>query len=362
MAQQALRILILAPYPPGQAPSQRFRFEHYLEELENRGHSYKYQSFWDERTWAILYQPGQKLGKIWGLLKGYLRRCLLLFELSAYDRVYIHREVAPLGPPFFEWCIAKLWRKRIIFDYDDAIWLPNTSQQNKIAAALKWHKKTASICSWAWRVSAGNTFLCDYARQAGASDCRLIPTVVDTQGRHNRLQNQRTTKAALGWTGSHSTLPYLEVLRPVLQKLAEEYEFDFYLICNSPPEKPYPNMRFIQWREEREIEDLLLFHIGLMPLEDTPWAKGKCAFKAIQYMALGIVPLLSPVGANTELVEEGKTGFFCQEPEQWLCRLKELLNSPELRQTLGQAARKGIELAYSVASSKEAFFQILEEE
>nr|MCU0355504.1 hypothetical protein [Cytophagales bacterium] len=117
------------------------------------------EPFLDNATWKILYRPGHTGRKVRGIAKGFLRRLLLLFVVPRYDIVFIHREAAPLGPPVFEWIIAKILRKRIVFDFDDAIWLPNTSENNRLAARLKWHQKTASICRWAWKISAGNKYL-----------------------------------------------------------------------------------------------------------------------------------------------------------------------------------------------------------
>ena len=356
------KILFWAPYPPGQAPSQRFRFEHYLGLLAEAGHSYAYESFWDEAAWQALYQKGRLGAKIGGLIRGYWRRCLGLWRARHYDWIYLHREAAPLGPPLFEWILTKILRKKLIFDYDDAIWLPNTSSQNRLAAGLKWHQKTVSICAWAHKVSAGNAYLGQYAQGQGAKQVHIIPTVVETQDRHNRLQSQENTKPALGWTGSHSTLIYLEALRPVLETLAQELDFEFVLICNQPPAQPFPKMRFVPWSAETEVEDLLRFHLGLMPLEADAWAEGKCGFKAIQYMALGIPALVSPVGVNAQVVRHQVDGWHCVKPEDWLGALRQLLRDAPLRQRLGYEARARIEAHYSVQATQAAFLKLFEEE
>lgn len=161
----ALRILFLTPYPPGRAPSQRFRFEQYLDILTAHGHQYRLAPFLSEATWRILYQPGQALQKALGILGGFGRRVGHLLAAPAYDFVFVHREAAPLGPPIFEWLLAKVLRKRVIYDFDDAIWLANTSEANKIAAGFKWHHKVGSICRWAYKNSCGNAYLATYARQ-----------------------------------------------------------------------------------------------------------------------------------------------------------------------------------------------------
>src|SRR5690606_37637078 len=139
---------------------------------------------------------------------GFFRRKILLFKACKYDYIFIHREVAPLGPPIFEWFLAKMLQKRIIYDFDDAIWLTNTSENNKLAAGLKWHQKVDAISKWAYKVSCGNTFLCDYARQFN-NNVVLNPTTIDTENMHNPalLQKQVNSVLVIGWTGTHSTLP-----------------------------------------------------------------------------------------------------------------------------------------------------------
>ena len=126
-----MNILILAPYPKGEAPSQRFRFEQYLDILTANGISFQYKPFLTEKAWKILYLPGKHAPKAFWILLGFLKRAALLMTVHKYDYVFIHREASPIGPPVFEWLIAKVCRKKIIYDFDDAIWLANTSEQNK---------------------------------------------------------------------------------------------------------------------------------------------------------------------------------------------------------------------------------------
>jgi glycosyltransferase involved in cell wall biosynthesis len=351
-----VRILFLVPYPPGRAPSQRFRFEQYLDILTAAGHQYKLAPFLSVATWNVLYKPGQAAAKAWGILSGFARRIGLLFQLPAYDFVFIHREAAPLGPPLLEWIITKVLRKKVIYDFDDAIWLANTSEVNKVAASLKWHHKTASICGWVRRNSCGNSYLATYARQFNP-EVVVNPTTIDTVHLHNRVRDQSSPgRLVIGWTGTHSTLKYLDQVVPVLAKLeAEGLDFEFRVISNQPPQFPLRSLAFLPWRKETEIADLLGFHVGLMPLEDDPWAKGKCAFKALQYMALGVPALVSPVGMNTEVVQHGHNGFVCATPAEWEASLRALLADAGLRQRLGQAARATIEARYSVTSNTANF-------
>ena len=353
-----MRILFLIPYPPGKAPSQRFRFEQYLASLAEQGHSYTLAPFLSDATWAILYKPGHALAKVGGILRGFGRRVALLMSVPAFDFVFIHREAAPIGPPVLEWLIARVLGKKIIYDFDDAIWIANTSEANKIAAGLKWHQKVGNICRWAHKISCGNAYLRDYARQFNPAAV-VNPTTIDTVHLHNRIRDQRAPgRLVIGWTGTHSTLKYLAQLVPVLAELETRHDFEFRVISNQPPALPLKSLRFQPWRKETEIEDLAGLHIGLMPLEDDPWAQGKCAFKALQYMALGIPALVSPVGMNPEVVQSGRNGYVCRSPAEWRQALEALLLDAELRIRLGAAARTTVEQRYSVQANTQNFLRL----
>ncbi len=312
--------------------------------------------FMSLKTWRVLYKPGNYRQKIGGILWGFIKRWLLMFRLSKFDFVFIHREAAPVGYPLFEWIIAKVWRKKIVYDFDDAIWLPNTSAQNSLVAKIKFHRKTALICKWAYKVSVGNEYLGDYARQFN-DQVIYNPTTIDTLHLHNQTQAQTNKRLVIGWTGSHSTLPYLDFLEPILQRLEKTYDFDFQVIANHPPQLNLKSLVYKPWNKATEIQDLLQFNIGVMPLYDDQWAQGKCGFKALQYMALGIPPLVSPVGVNTQIVQDQENGFVCNTPEEWYQALSKLMQSPELRVKLGARARQTVENHYSVRANQNNFVE-----
>lgn len=353
-----MHILFLVPYPTGKAPSQRFRFEQYFEALRAAGHTFRVAPFLSDATWTILYKPGRQGQKALGILAGFARRVALLATVPKYDFVFIHREASPIGPPVFEWLIAKVFGKKIIYDFDDAIWIPNTSEANRVVAGVKWHHKVGSICRWAYKISCGNAYLRDYARQFNPQAV-VMPTTIDTVHLHNQVRDQHTPgKLVIGWTGTHSTLQYLAQVVPVLARLEEEFAFEFRVISNQPPALTLRSLVFVPWRKETEIADLLTFHVGLMPLKDDPWAKGKCAFKALQYMALGIPALVSPVGMNTEVVRNGVNGYVCATPQEWETAIRTLLEDESLRAHLGKAARKTVEENYSVTANRRTFLTL----
>lgn len=353
------KILFLTPYPLGVAPSQRFRFEQYFEILKENGFDFDSQSFIDKQTWEILYLKGNLTKKVVGIFRGFLRRFYLLFFLKKYHFIFIHREAAPLFPPIFEFLIAKVFQKKIIYDFDDAIWLPNTSKQNRISAFLKFHQKVKWICRWAYKISAGNDYLCTYARQFNPNTL-LNPTTIDMSHhqKSNSQEVQTGDKIVIGWTGSHSTLKYLHEIEQVIKEIEKNYPIHFLVIANQKPEIQLDSLIFLPWKKESEIEDLSKIHIGIMPLTDDEWAKGKCGFKALQYMSLGIPTLASPVGVNTSIIQDGKNGFLCNTTEVWRERLIVLIENESLRIELGKNAQQTVEKYYSVQANKENFLRL----
>jgi len=345
------------PYPIGVAPSQRFRVELFLPRLEMEGYSFKLLTFLDKKAWSILYNPGNRLLKAWGTLKGFFRRVKHLFESTKADYVFIHREATPLGPPVFEWLLAKIFRKKIIFEYDDAIWIPGGE---KISWIKKWVKATWKIkyiIKWSYKIAAGNNFLCEYASQYNSS-VFLIPTVVDTKQGHFKQRDQNVgDKIVVGWTGTHTTLHNLEVIEGVIPELKKELDFEFLVISNKPPQW---NFDFIykQWDLATEQEDLLKMHIGIMPSKQGAWFEGKCGFKLIQYHACGIPAIASLTQVNSLITLHNETGFIANNKDEWKNYLKKLIVNAQLRSSMGANAREHIEKNYSLSSLFHAFVSL----
>jgi glycosyltransferase involved in cell wall biosynthesis len=277
--------------------------------------------------------------------------------VAPYDYVFIHREASPIGPPVFEWVISKLWKKRIIYDFDDAVWIPNTTTENKIVSWIKAFWKIKYICKWAYKVVGGNEYLCNYAKNYN-SNVILIPTCVDVVNQHAGIKNQNTDKIVIGWTGSHSTMLFLNNVIDVLQQIAKEFDTEIIIISNRAPQFHFHKMRFIPWNESSEIYNLMEMNIGIMPLEDDPWCEGKCGFKLIQYMSLGIPAIASPVGVNKKIIEEGVNGLLCTTKEEWYNALAILIKSKNLRIQMGLAGRKKVETNFSLQANAGSFLAL----
>lgn len=360
MSKESRSILFLFPYPADLGPSQRFRFFQYLSELEHRGVSYTLRPLYSVSEYSAIYRPGTFiLYKVLVLVYLFFKRFFQLFSVASYSVVFIHRELYPLGPPIFEWIIAKVFKKKIIYDFDDAIWLPQYQDKPRLLDKLRNPSKVNSIIKWSWKVSCGNAYLAQHARIYN-QQVVINPTTIDTEYLHNRIKDQRTEKLVIGWTGTYSTLMYLEPLIPLIRKLEEQYDFELLVIANQKPDFDCRSLRFIPWNKDTEIDDLLRMNVGVMPLLDDDWTRGKCGFKALQYMALGIPAVISPVGVNTEIVTQGVNGYLCATDEEWYRAFEALLKNPELRIQQGKAARETVLERYSVKSNTDNFLNLFE--
>ncbi len=350
------RILFLTPYPFGRVASQRFRFEQYWDVL-SKEYELKFQSFLSERSFNSLYKRGRIIKKAFGVICGFIRRFFILFQVNKFDFIFIHREASPIGPPVFEWFIARVFQKQIIYDFDDAIWLSNTSNENRIAAMLKCHWKVKYICSWSQKVTCGNDFLCDYARKFN-SNTIYVPTTLDMEEIAKKSVQVVPTIKVLGWTGTHSTLKYLGWLIPVLQKLQKLQSFRFIVIADKDPKPDLEKYSFIPWNKATEWEDLATLDIGLMPLEQTEWEEGKCGFKALQYMALGIPAIASPTDANNKIITDSLNGFICESEQEWENRISSLLIDEKKCELFSNNGRKKVEDMFSKMAWKKIYLSL----
>lgn len=354
------KILFIVPYPLDTAPSQRFRVEQFLPAIQKAGMAWHIKPFFSARAWHILYKKGSLPGKGLEILKGLAKRFwLILFQVHRYDVIFIHREAAPLGPPLFEWIIRFIWRRKFILDFDDAIWVPIITRENKGAMALKCFWKVKYLCKWAGINLAGNNYLADFAISSGASKAIFFPTVVDTRNRFVIPgSNTKNRKPVIGWTGSHSTIHYLNSCIEVLQKVKEKTDFTFVVIADKKPEIDIA-YEFVAWNKYSEIECLKRFDIGIMPLKHTPTSEGKCGFKLIQYMAMGIPAIADDTRANSDIVDSGINGFICHTDADWQHAITLLLQDETLRKEMGEKARKKVEAHFSLASREGQLLEVL---
>ena len=357
MEKKNKEILMIVQYPENVSPGQRFRFELYKDTLIQNGYHVTTKPFLDKKGYEVIHRYGFYLHKFFAILKGFIGRLLLLFQINKFDFIFLQREVAPVGPPVFEWLYARLFHKKIIYDFDDAIWMHAVSDQNKLARNFKNAGKVKSICKWAHKVSGGNEYLCNYARQYNPHVV-YNPTCVDTKKRHNLIANHDVERISIAWTGSFSTLKYLTIVETALQQLQKQYDFDIKIICNAKPTLNLKNVKFVEWSEKNEISELASCQIGLMPLSTEEWSEGKCGFKLIQYMALGIPAVSSFVGVNKTILEEGINGYFASSDTDWYNAIEKLIVDANLRKKMGLAGQHKVIAQYSLQSNESNFLNL----
>jgi glycosyltransferase involved in cell wall biosynthesis len=352
------KILFIAAHRKNRAPNQRFRFEQYLEYLEKHGITCELSYLISASDDKIMYSPGNLLGKILIGLKAGFRRFKDVLNKNEYDYIFIVREAFMTGSTFFEKQFGKS-RAKIIYDFDDSIWIDVVSENNKLLGWLKNADKTSQIIGMADLVMAGNKFLADYAERFNANVV-IVPTTIDTD-LYVPKYNADKKVLSIGWSGSLSTIEHFKYALPALEQLKKKYgnKIDFRVIGDANYKNPDLNIVGQAWNFSNEVADLNQFDIGIMPLPDTEWAWGKCGLKALQYMALEIPTVISPVGVNREIISDGVNGFLAASIDEWVGKLSLLIDDSELRIKVGQSGRKTVDDKYSVKSQQARYLELI---
>ncbi|MBW7995582.1 MAG: glycosyltransferase family 4 protein [Candidatus Glassbacteria bacterium] len=353
-------ILFIVPYPP-QGASNRFRVLQFLPGLEKEGIGARVRPFYSQALWRILYREGKVFRKLLLGLGCAVNRLLDLWRALAYDMVFIHRESFPVGPAWFERCL-RLLGKPYIYDFDDAVFLPNAARSNRLFARLKCPGKTAAVVRMSSLTIAGNSYLADFARRSGAGRVEIVPTVVNTEVFRPARSRSAQEAVVVGWIGSATTIDFLAPFIDIWQRVIERIpEARLRIVGGSLPE-PWPaGVECVAWSMDTEVSELQRFDIGIMPMPDNQWTRGKCAFKAIEYMAAGVPAVCSPVGMNLDLITHGKTGFLPGDENEWTETIIRLAGDPELRSAVGTAGRSVIEENFSLQAVQPRLLRIIRE-
>lgn len=334
-----LRVLFLTRYPVAGA-SSRYRVFQYLPWLEQAGIECTVQSLMDDRLYELSFSPGRTLAKIWFTARAVLRRLRCLARWRHYDVIYLQREMLPFGPPWIE-----RWMKRrgavMAFDYDDALFIGKPSRYNRLASLLRAPGKVRETLGLVDLVVAGNDWLRDQAIAEGGRAVTL--EVAEDTRRFDGIRRDPGQPVVIGWLGSTSTVKYLRLIEPVLRELAARHPtLRFELMGGGEFAMEGVPWKLLPWSLEGEVEALGRWHIGLMPLPDEDWARGKSGGKARTYMAAGVVPVCQAIGYNLQLVEHGRTGMLCHGPDDWKDALERLIGDAHLRQAMARAAREEV--------------------
>jgi len=347
------KILFVVAHRPDRSPSQRFRFEQYFDFLNANGYTHEVSYLLNETDDKIFYSTGNFLKKIKIIIKSAIQRFKDVKRANNFDIIFIQREAFMVGAAFFEKKFNKS-KSKIVFDFDDSIWLLDTSNANKRWKWLKSETKTGKIISYSSIIFAGNQFLADYAKKFN-SNVKIIPTTINTK---EYIRNNSVTainkSICIGWSGSITTIKHFEYALPFLKKIKQKYGDKVAIKVIG--DKSYRNEELgitgIDWKKEDEINELSGIDIGIMPLPDDLWANGKCGLKGLQYMALEIATIMSPVGVNKDIIQDGENGFLANTVDEWIEKISQLVESPQLRKKLSENGRKTVVDNYSVHSQQ----------
>lgn len=351
-----MKVLLLSKYPRKGA-SSRLRSFQYFPFLKEQGVEVVISPLFDERYLNLLYETGRKPRFHSVLL--YLRRLWAFIQCFRYDVVWIEYELLPYMPAFGE-RLLKLFSRPYVVDYDDAVFHNYDLSGNRWVRRLLGRKIDAVMRN-ASVVIAGNKYLADRARQAGADRVVLIPTVVDWV-RYQPQSFSEDEDPIIGWIGSPSTQKYVIGIRDAIALACRETGARLVLVGATPAvadELPGIPVEVLPWSEDSEAELVGKMSVGIMPLEDGPWERGKCGYKLIQYMACAVPVVASPVGVNPAIVEESHCGLLAESPDDWSKSLRGLLDSRERRGEMGRAGRLAVESHYSLQVQAPVLHQVL---
>jgi glycosyltransferase involved in cell wall biosynthesis len=343
-----IRILALSPIPE-EGAGCRFRIAQFIPYLESAGIDVTLRSLFTPEFFRLVYKPGHYLHKAVTFAGLTLKRLDSLRDASQFDIVFIYRELFPLGPALVERLLA-MRGPAVVFDFDDAIFLPSVSDANRLIAALKHPRKVASIIRHSDHVIAGNEYLAAYARRFN-DRVTTIPTCVDTHRFTGATSPppRDPARPVVGWIGSPTTASYIRALIPVLQRVNQQHPFVLRISgAGEPMTAPGLTIENAAWSLDREVELFNTCDVGVYPLADDEWSKGKCGFKAIEFMACAVPVVAAAVGVNKEIVQDGVNGFLAATPEEWVDKLGRLLADAALRTRFAAAGRRTVEDRYSL--------------
>jgi glycosyltransferase involved in cell wall biosynthesis len=342
-----LKVLALSPIPE-EGAGCRFRVTQYIPYLREAGFDVTVSSFYSRDYFGFVYRPGNYLRKATGFMALAWRRFRELFSMRQYDLVLLYREAIPIGPPVVERWIRRLGIP-IVYDFDDAIFLPAVSEANRAFSFLKSPRRASQILAISNQVSVGNEFLAAYARQFNRH-VTVIPTAVDTERFVPRADpGDPNRRLVVGWIGSPTTIRYLETIAGVLAEVSKRHPFTLKVSgAGRPVDFPGVDVQEVPWSMADEVSLFNTCDIGVYPLTDDDWARGKCGFKAIQCMACGVPVVAAAVGVNREIITHGVNGMLAATPQDWIDHLGRLLTDPDLRRGMAVAGRRTIQERYSL--------------
>ena len=355
------RVLFIATYPADLAPGQRYRFEQYFSAIRAAGGEATLSPFYSGSAYRIIHEPGSLLFKIALTVWGFVRRLRDVLRARLYDAVFVYREASPVNLYPLEATLLAVARYSL-YDFDDSIWIQDTSEANRAFRFLKSGSKVPKIIAKADRTLVANPYLQAYAEQVGGN-VHIMPTTIDAAMYDAQIAYRTGSELTVGWTGSNTTLKYLVDLLPVLERVFDQVPFKLRLVGGSEMvlDTKIP-VELVRWSSEREVDDLLPMDVGINPMPVAPWTRGKSALKVMQYMALGIPSICVRYSFSEIFMRSGENGLLAADDDDWEQSLLRLLMDDALRERLGRFGRETIRSGFTNAVHEERFLMHLRAE
>ena len=351
------KVLFIAHHRKDRSPGQRYRFEQFFSYLEENGLSCKLANIITEEDDRVLYSHGNYFKKAKIAWRAVRTRSRNLKTIKEFDLVVIYREAVLTGSIYFEKKLAKKGVP-VLYDFDDAIWVKDVSEGNQMLSFLKNSDKIKKILPMVTHVTVGNTYLKEFAIRYN-KNVTIIPSTVDTD-KYKKINSSKKGVVTIGWVGSHTTIKHFETIVPVLVKLKKTYQekIEFIVVGDPLYRNELLNIEGIPWSNHKEVENFNMLDIGIMPLPNDKWTKGKCGMKGLLYMSVNKPAVMASVGMNTEIVKDGINGFLADSEEEWYSVLSNLIEDQSLRERIGDAGRKTVEESYSMDSQKDKYLKL----
>ena len=359
--RQGPRVLFIATYPADLAPGQRYRFEQYFSAIRAAGGEATLSPFYSGSTYRIIHGPGSLFFKIALTVWGFVRRLRDVLRARLYDAVFVYREASPVNLYTLEATLLAVARYSL-YDFDDSIWIQDTSEANRAFLFLKSGSKVPKIIAKADRTLVANPYLQAYAEQVGGN-VHIMPTTIDAAMYDAQIAYRTGAELTVGWTGSNTTLKYLVDLMPVLERVFNQVPFKLRVVGGSEMvlDTKIP-VELVRWSSEREVDDLLPMDVGINPMPVAPWTRGKSALKVMQYMALGIPSICVRYDFSEIFIRSGENGLLAADDDDWEQSLLRLLMDDALRERLGRVGRETIHSGFTTTVHEERFLMHLRAE
>lgn len=357
-----MNVLFLTKYPV-EGASSRYRVYQYIEHLEKSGVTCVVSSFMNYDMYLATFLKGNKLRKVRLTIIAIVKRLLILLEFKKYDVIYMQREMFPFSSALIETVLKKQGVK-LVFDYDDALFIRKVNNYNKISNLFRSGNKLIKTFKTVDCVLAGNDYLAEYANKYCSKSLtfEVAEDTIRIKGKPSEsfLDNK---KIVIGWLGSKTTAKYLNLISKPLKTILERYPHVELEVMGADDDFLISGLEFkaTPWSLDNELNALKRFDIGLMPLPEEEWSKGKSGGKARTYMAAGIVPVVTAIGYNCQLIKHGDTGYVVKEQDEWIDALSVLICDREKRKVMSTSARKYVIENFNVETKAKEMKSIFEQ-